>query len=54
MNGIIHNKYYEHNLKVKTITLLQKDYKYLPYLKRLAKISENNPHIKRLNNIINN
>ena len=27
--------------------------KYLPYLKRLSKISENNPHINRLNNIIN-
>ena len=43
-----------HVEKVKTITLLQKDYKYLPYLKRLSKISENNPHINRLNNILNN
>ena len=42
-----------HVKKVKTITLLKKDYKSLPNLKRLAKISENNPHINRLNNIIN-
>ena len=42
-----------HVKKVKTITLLKKDYKSLPNLKRLAKISESNPHINRLNNIIN-
>ena len=42
-----------HVKKVKTITLLKKDYKSLPHLKRLAKVSENNPHINRLNNIIN-
>lgn len=39
--------------KIKTITLLKKKYNCLPNLKRLSKISENNPHIKELNNIIN-
>lgn len=39
--------------KIKTITLQKKEYKYLPNLKRLSKISNNNPHINELNNIIN-
>jgi len=53
---LLENKSYDivwHVEKIKTITLLKKKYNFLPNLKRLSKISESNPHIYELNNIIN-